>query len=497
MCIRDRINDFTVYRTLGPYKLAHALREIGISTQVIDHIRWIDDEALTKLLDKFITSETLCLGISTTFLYKDPTPGVPPVPSHLLLTVERIAKKYPKVKIVLGGSYTRQFRQSVPGHFLNEIDAIFEEYSEDTFVDYIRSIKESNIALMPPFSHEIWSGKGILCFKKPKIERFNIETNVFKFDDTDAIMPHETLPLEVSRGCIFKCKFCNHLLLGRGKLDYLRDFELIKDELMHNYEKWQTTNYYIICDTFNDTEFKMKAWHDMVVSLPFKIKFTSYLRADLLDRYPDVPYMLQESGLLTGFHGIESLGESASMTIGKGWSGKQARTYIPELYHNIWKQQVKQTISMIVGLPGDTRESLTDSAKWFIDNDLYNIAWHPLGLRYGTPGRNSSEFEKDAPKYGYKFVPNGQAVIGGYHWKTDYWTEPEAEAFTAQVLRPMTDPSNARHGSWTLLGLLQYEGVTEQSFSSKENSKKMVDDLDLIQKAELWVKAYVEKMLAL
>jgi len=494
-----RINEFTVYRTLGPYKLAHALRKIGISTVVIDHVRWLDDNTLTQLLDKFVTDDTLCIGISTTFIYQQfDTPVFPP---GLQTAIEKLAQKFPRAKIVLGGPYTQRFKVEVHPSFTKEIDAIFEEYSEDTFVDYIRSIKESNITLMPPFTHELWNGKGVLCFKKPKIERFNIETSAFRFVDDDVIMPNETLPLEVSRGCIFKCKFCNHLLLGRGKLDYLRDFELLKDELMHNYEKWGITNYYIICDTFNDTEYKMKAWYDMVASLPFKIKYTSYLRADLLDKFPDVPYMLQESGLLAGFHGIESLGEQASGIIGKGWSGKSAREYIPKLYHDIWNKKVAQTLSFIVGLTGDTRESLLDTAHWFVDNDLYNITWSSLGLSNlgAVPGRHASEFEKNATKYGYEFVEfiaDNRRKTKGYYWKTDYWTLRDADKYVQEVLRPVTNKSNAPHGSWTLLQFMQYPGVTEENLT-KENSKKIVADLDLRLQQKLWINAYVGKMLAL
>jgi len=283
-------------------------------------------------------------------------------------------------------------------------------------------------------------------------------------------------------------------MLGRGKLDYLRDFELVKEELIQNYEKWGVTNYYIICDTFNDTEFKMKAWYDMVASLPFKIKYTSYLRADLLDKFPDVPYMLQESGLIAGFHGIESLGEKASMLIGKGWSGKSAREFIPKLTHDIWKSKVKLTLSFIVGLPGDTRESLTDTAHWFVDNDLYNINWSSLGLSKDLPGRNASEFERNAEQYGFTFpkatVPYSS---GNSLWQTDYWNCNQADAFIKDTLVKITNPVNARFGSWALLQLMQY-GVTEEWFE-KDKIPHAVDQLKLVQRTHDWLKNYIAKLL--
>lgn len=482
-----KINSFTLYRTLGAYKLAHTVRSAGYSAQVIDHIAWMTADELYDCTVKHITKDTVCLGISTTFLVNKGKPLSP----HFASVLGRILTEFPNIKIVVGGPYVREI-QNQNSSISNRLYAVFLHYSEDAFLEFIKFLK--NTGKMPPFQIETWNNKNVYVFNKPAEEKFNIETDAYRFVDQDHIMPGETLPLEISRGCIFKCKFCNHLMLGRGKLDYLRDFELIKEELIQNYEKWGVTNYYIICDTFNDTEFKMKAWHEMVSSLPFKIKYTCYLRADLLDRFPDVPYMLQESGLIAGFHGIESLGEKASTVIGKGWSGKSAKQFIPKLTHDIWKSKVKLTLSFIVGLPGDTRESLTDTAHWFVDNDLYNINWSSLGLSKDLPGRNASEFERNAEQYGFTFP---KATIpyssGNTLWQTDYWNCREADAFIRDVLLKITNPTNARFGSWALLQLMQY-GVTEDWFE-KDKIPYIIDEFNLTQRTNDWLKNYIAKLL--
>jgi hypothetical protein len=275
-------------------------------------------------------------------------------------------------------------------------------------------------------------------------------------------------------------------LLGRGKLDYLRDFELVKEELMHNYKNWGTTNYYIICDTFNDTEYKMQAWHKMIMSLPFKIRFTAYLRADLLDRFPDTPYMLKESGLTSAYHGIESLGEQASNTIGKGWSGKSAKDYIPRLYHDIWNKEVYQTISLITGLPGDTREILLDTAHWFRDNDLYNVVWHTLGLSTNQTSKNASEFERDSAKYGYELNNNAQSDTD-WKWQTSYWNNKQAGKYLRETLLPIVEPVSAKYSSWGILQLLQYN-IPVDSF--KKEKLESIIPLHLRNHVTAWMKKY-------
>ena len=474
-------NKFSLFRTLGPYKLAHTVRQAGYTAQVIDHVAWMTTDELYNCTLKYIDESTTCLGISTTFLVGYKTI----FPDHVVEVINKLSEQFPNLKIVFGGAYAT----AVQAKRINRVSAIFTNYSEDTFLEYVQFAKGQGP--LPPFELLNKANKNIYVFSKPFTEKYNIETDNYRFTDADCIMPGETLPLEISRGCIFKCKFCNHLLLGRGKFDYLRSFELVKEELINNYNKWGVTNYYIICDTFNDTEFKIKAWYDMLATLPFKIKYTAYLRADLLDKFPDVPYMLQESGLFTAYHGLETFGKESSVTIGKGWSGKSAKEYIPRLYHDIWKDKIKHTLNFIVGLPGDTKESLIDTGNWFISNDLYNMNWSVLGLYKDSPNKNKSEFERHAEDYGYSF-PNATVPysVGNIQWHTNYWNQIEASEFVENTLNPLIKPHNARFNSWAILQLLQY-GIPDETF----NKEKLNTIVNLEQKAISWLTTYMNKLM--
>lgn len=472
-------NEYIMYRTLGPYKIAHTTRKAGYSAQVIDFVNFLSYEDLLKCTEKFISKETKVLGIGTNFIVEQHQ-----LPDHIVSVLNLIGEKYPWVRIVVGGWYAKSLTLK------NNIEVpfcIINEYGEDIFLDllnhYINKTEE------PPYSISLKFGKIVKVYFKSRNPQYNIETDDFMFTDNDAIMPNETLPLEISRGCIFKCKFCNHLLLGRGKLDYLRNFELVKNELMNNYEKWGVKNYYIICDTFNDTEFKIKEWHKMVSSLPFKIKYTAYLRADLLDKFPDSPYLLKDSGLFTAFHGIETLTPESAMVIGKGWSGKRAKDYIPELYHNIWNKEVYQTVSCIVGLPADTRDTFEDFLNWFESNDLYHLAVHPLGINNNSLNKNLSEFDKNSEKYGYRFLEKDRPWI----WSNDYWNLEDAEEFIKSKL-PRIGKLSSPFGSWNIMSLIQH-GLDEKSFSKPEVFNLNIDLLK--ENRKHWLSNYVDKILSL
>ena len=443
-------SDGTLYRTIGPYKIAHALRNANYSVQVIDHILFFSEDELYSMMKNYAGPETSVIGISTTFLMGKGTRAKFPI--HIANAINRITDEYPKIKVIFGGYYVSAL--SYPKNSIKKAWGVVSKFGEDIAVDVINWINERG----PNPGYELGNPPTIKLFNKPLVEQYDIEKDAFRFHDSDMVIPGETLPIEISRGCIFKCKFCNHLMLGRGKLDYLRDFELVKEEMLSNYSKWGTTKYYIICDTFNDTEFKMKAWYNMVETLPFKIQYTSYLRADLLDRMPTVPYMLQESGLVSGFHGIESFGVEASQAIGKGWSGKSAREYIPKLYHDIWGKKVHQTLSFIVGLPGDTRESILETAQWFNDSDLFHVTFTGLSIMKNV-GRNSSEFDRETEKYGYKFTHDTR-------WKSANWTSNDVEIYK-EDMQNYVRPYNSRFGSWQIASLIQF-GIPLDAFKGKQ-----------------------------
>ena len=420
-------------RYIGPYKISHWIRKHGYQSQVLEFSNAWQEKNLYRITKKFITSETRILEISTTFLALDKhkwSDGSENnrMPESIINVARRIKSEYPKIKIVIGG-----YQSDLLSGF-GVIDASvmsYTEASEDIFLEYLDHLTKGT---PPPLGRLIFpkskylSSESRMWYDKARNPKYNIELDDFRFVKEDCILPGEPLPLDISRGCIFACKFCQYPHLGKGKLDYIRGMEYIEQEILENYKNFGTTRYYILDDTFNDTEIKLQAFYDMTQRLPFKISYSAYIRADLIDRFPNMAYLLQESGCFGAYHGIESFHPEASKLVGKAWSGKNAKEFLPKLYHDIWKGQVPQHTNFIVGFTGDTQQNVDDTVAWFIDNDMHSINFNFLSL-FGPNNNNSiytvqSEFDKNAEKYGYEFLepPNG----GFRSWKTDNWTTETA-----------------------------------------------------------------------
>jgi hypothetical protein len=451
---RDRRQMFSRY--VGPYKIAYWIRKHNYSCQVIDFIAEFDEQQLYAATLKFITSETRVLAISTTFLCADRylwSDGVHRmIPESVIAVIRRLKQEFPVLKVVIGGYASDRLSG------WGVVDATVMSYvsaSEDIFLEYINHLYTGSQPPLgrlelPVLKDKMPETKLRMIYDQARTPAYNIELDDFKFSKEDVILPGELLPLDVSRGCIFACRFCQYPHLGKKKLDYIRGMNYLEDEILHNYEQFGTTNYFMLDDTFNDTVEKMTAWHEMVNRLPFKISYSAYLRADLIDRFPDTAYLLQESGLFGAIHGLESMHPYSSNLIGKAWSGKRAKEFIPRLFHDIWKSEVAQQLGFIVGLPKETKQNLLDTYNWFAENKLHHVSLNFLQL-FGPDSKTTrfsilSEFDKNSEKYGFTFEGN--------KWRNETWTQDEARVFKEE-LRTLYMQHN-RVNSWTGQVLLSY-----------------------------------------
>ena len=224
-----------------------------------------------------------------------------------------------------------------------------------------------------------------------------------EFTEDDHIKPYEPLPVEISRGCIFKCSFCAFPLNGKRRDEYIRDYDKVREEMVRNYEMFGTTNYIFSDDTINDSMDKVDALHALSASLPFDLKFTGYIRLDVMYRHPDMAHKLMDMGLESAFFGIETLNAEAARRIGKGGANiKEAMYWI----RDVWGDNVLMRGAFIIGLHPEPFDSVLATREWTLSDDypLHNTYWSALRV-FGNsdstvPKLYLSRMEKDPEKFG-------------------------------------------------------------------------------------------------
>jgi len=434
-------------RGYGVHRLASHIREHGYSCLVIDFSSLVDWKIYTEILDRAVGKNTLAIGFSTTWMpYKFPDVGVRtrnPGEGGEDLDNERlrddnligafskncygpwisyIKKLNPKTKTFIGGAKI-DFYLDAP------VDHVIVGIGETETLDLLDSLSGKNRRLFNRIiDHD----------RKAHSPVWDFRTSTTSYTDYDFIQPQETLNLEVSRGCKFKCAYCSYPLIGQKTADYLKHPDVIRRELIENYERWGTTKYFIVDDTFNDSTEKMQMFADVSQSLPFEMKFWCYLRADILAVHSEQITLLKDAGIAETYFGIETFNPKTAKFIGKGMASDRI---IETMYKckDVWGSRSYIAAGIIVGLPYESRDTIYRAAEFFKQTDcpvdlanmfpLSIIGNHDL-VKY----MYMSEIDKNYSKYGYYF-PNPEKNY--FSWRkdddTDIRSYEEAESIASEI----------------------------------------------------------------
>lgn len=356
-------------RPIACYQLKHWLSHFGIKAQVIEFCGLMSSQTLAKSIAKFVGPETIGVGVSSSFWRT--------LPLNIDEAIRLTRDAYPGLKFIAGGA-------------MKPREGVFDQ----------RFVGESEDALVT-WCQEQLGQKGRQLFNR----KFDITELGHRFDDTDCILPNEVLPIELGRGCIFKCRFCAHKNLGKAKHTYQRRHDLFLDEVRYNKERFGTTRYMYLDDTVNEDVDKVANLARMPDDLGFEVEWMGYVRADLVWAKKEQPAQLLRSGMRTCLFGIETLDLEAGRAVDKSWGARHAREYLPELYHNLWGKQVNIYTSLIAGLPGEGYESFQKTVDWFYEQDLGYTRISPLALYTHLKDEHmQSEFTRNHAQYGYTNV---------------------------------------------------------------------------------------------
>lgn len=371
-----------ILRGSGAHRIATLLRDQGITTEVVDfYIEWSFKD-LKQIIDKQLERDTLFIGFSCSLMF-DGTENFSRVRNY-------IKSKNPDVSIVIGGYETTQ-----KGFEL--ADWYIEGYGEAAILALVDHLKDPTKEI----KYDVDDKGSKVIFTRKHYPVNGINQLAIRYTESDFISKDEVLTLESARGCIFKCAFCDFQLLGKKKVDYLRDPDDLYKEILNQHETYGTTKFFLTEDTFNDTEQKVDMLLDITRRLPFKPRYMGYIRADLLASKPHTIPKLVEAGFTSMHFGIESFHEFSNKSIGKGMSTKRLKETLIHIKKDFPEVYVNGTF--IVGLPGDTPEQVRESSQWLIDTQVMDFwTFNPLRIPTPHPFIYRSEFTNNFLTYGYR-----------------------------------------------------------------------------------------------
>jgi len=160
-----------------------------------------------------------------------------------------------------------------------------------------------------------------------------------------------------SRGCPFKCAFCCHALWGRQCIQ--RSAQNVYEEMAHLHDMGYGA-VQIFDDTFTVNRDRLHRICELIE--PLGMLWRCFLRVDTVDT--DMLERMAGTGCVEIGVGVESGSQAILNNVHKGTTVAQNTQVVR------WAKQagIAVKVFIILGLPGENRETLEVTRRWLVDN---------------------------------------------------------------------------------------------------------------------------------
>ena len=370
-------------RNPGGHRIATILRQNSWDVEVLDFVYHIALDKLKEFVRQRYSSETEFFAFGTFFSQWN---------NELNLFTRWLKQQYPDIPIIIGG-------QSVNLTPAENIDYWVDSYAENSILALLSNI--CNRSSWPGVKYDK-SYKHRNAIKSVRdYPAFPLDSYATKYEKRDYLNEHEWLTSEFGRGCKFTCAFCNFPVLG-VKGDYTRTQKDFEEEIKRNYDDWGITHYYIADETFNDRLEKIRKFAEVVDSkIDFSPYFSGFIRGDLLVAHPETWQDLKTLGVYGQYYGVETFNHAAGKNIGKGMHPDKLKEGLLNFKQFMNNRPFRGTMSFIVGLPKESRESLMQTKEWLKENwsDQSFLPFY-LSIDQRKGLTNLSDISQNPEKYG-------------------------------------------------------------------------------------------------
>lgn len=344
---------------VGLLSIAGYLKENNIEVNLLDYTiesfkkRSVEDVLLEKI-DKISIPKWFGISVCT------------PVAYNAYEIVELIRKNYPESKIVLGGPHITVLKEKV-----------FEECSEADFL----VIGEGEYALYDLIENEDPSADNIIVkngqndiakVKAKDVVVENLPMPAYDILDFEKYVPPPAslqskkpgIGIIASRGCPYKCSFCARITGNRLKF---KQVDQLIDEIKYLKEKFNIKQFHFYDDTITSKKSYIMSLCQRFIDENLNLHWSCFARVDTVDE--EVLTLMRKSGCFVIMYGVESLDERVLKDVNKGINIKQ----INEALILTRKAKIESRISLIIGTPTETRESLNKTKRELLklDTDFF------------------------------------------------------------------------------------------------------------------------------
>ena len=266
--------------------------------------------------------------------------------------------KYPFVDVIVRGEGEITFRELIKNRNLEEIKGISYKNKGDIINNVDRPLIK-NLNKLPLPARKLRS-------KKSYFQIFQMPIDV----------------IETSRGCPFKCTFCNIHLFYRGTYR-TKSTERVIQELKIISSQRRGQNVFFTDDNFTANMKRVEKICDLIIEEGIKLDFICQSRIDVIKNNPHIIKKMSKAGFWLFFLGIESFNQKSLNNLQKKINFRDIVEAIKILQDN----NIITIGSLLIGSRFDEEEKDTDIMikivrKLGIDFPLYSVMTPLPGTKF-------------------------------------------------------------------------------------------------------------------
>ena len=214
---------------------------------------------------------------------------------------------------------------------------------------------------------------------------------------TRRVNGHKSVSILTSRGCPYRCEFCNSTLMKAYRGVRFRSAEDVAGEILYLNQAYGVTSFRIQDDIFSINRERLKRLADLLEGRHFS--FRCFARVDNIDE--EILTEFKRMGVFHLSFGVESGSQRILDLMNKG-------TRVEDIRRSILLAKefgMKCRVYLIAGYPGENIESLDETIRLIREVKPDDVSVYPLLPYPGTPLFKNPEkykityIDKDYSKY--------------------------------------------------------------------------------------------------
>jgi anaerobic magnesium-protoporphyrin IX monomethyl ester cyclase len=326
----------------------------------------------TANLSDLLREGPLAVCISSNFIYMEDI-------KDIAVQIKQFA---PDVAVIAGGMLVKKALNAGEelsanslrffSTFFRKIDAfVIEAQGEQTLVKLLQAVsKGEDLGRVPNLG--LFDDKGKLVFTPREKEGTNMDGAAISWDRVPRGYLRKILPVNSSRGCFYRCRFCTYHWLFPDVL--YKSVDVLRQELKLIDGLGFVEHIRFTDDNFTANRKRLKAVLQMMLEERLGFTWSSFARASSLT--PELVRLMKQAGCEFVDLGLESGSQTILDNMDKRLRREQSLSAIEMLNdHGIYGRG-----SFIIGYPGETRETFSETIEFIKQSGL--PYYHPYLFYY-------------------------------------------------------------------------------------------------------------------